>query len=177
MPNRLALVGAVFAAIAALLGPQRASADGNLVLYCAVHEEWCRNMVAAFERQTGIKVAMTRKSSGEFYAQVQAEASNPRSDIWWGGTGDPHMQAAEESLTIQYESPNLAKCMIGQKHNGGNRNTARSASMPARWATAAIPSYCKKTASPNPNPADPRRPSVCYRSDAADFRLQYRDHP
>ena len=29
MPNRLALVGAVFAAIAALLGPQRASADGN----------------------------------------------------------------------------------------------------------------------------------------------------
>jgi iron(III) transport system substrate-binding protein len=48
-------------------------------------------MVAAFERQTGIKVAMTRKSSGEFYAQVQAEASNPRGDIWWGGTGDPHM--------------------------------------------------------------------------------------
>jgi hypothetical protein len=66
MPNRLALVGAVFAAIAALLGPQRASADGNLVLYCAVQEEWCRNMVAAFERQTGIKVAMMRKSSGEF---------------------------------------------------------------------------------------------------------------
>ena len=48
------------------------------MLYCAVQEEWCRNMVAAFERQTGIKVAMTRKSSGEFYAQVQAEASNPR---------------------------------------------------------------------------------------------------
>jgi iron(III) transport system substrate-binding protein len=71
-----------------------------------VQEEWCRNMVAAFERQTGIKVAMTRKSSGEFYAQVQAEASNPRGDIWWGGTGDPHMQAAEEGLTIQYESPN-----------------------------------------------------------------------
>ena len=87
MPNRLALVGAVFAAIVALLGPQRASADGNLVLYCAVQKEWCRNMVAAFERQTGIKVAMTRKSSGEFYAQVQAEASNPRGDIWWGGTG------------------------------------------------------------------------------------------
>src|SRR5271166_3337843 len=84
MPNRLELVGAVFAAIAALLGPQSASADGNLVLYCAVQEEWCRNMVAAFERQTGIKVAMTRKSSGEFYAQVQAEASNPRGTQWAG---------------------------------------------------------------------------------------------
>ena len=72
MPSRLALAGAVFAAIAALSGPLRASAEGNLVVYCAVQEEWCRNMVAAFERQTGIKVAMTRKSSGEFYAQVQA---------------------------------------------------------------------------------------------------------
>jgi hypothetical protein len=40
MPNRPAFVGAVFAAIAALLWPQRASADGNLVLYCAVQEEW-----------------------------------------------------------------------------------------------------------------------------------------
>src|SRR6266404_1161577 len=51
---------------------------------------------------------MTRKSSGEFYAQVQAEAANPRGDIWWGGTGDPHMQAAEEGLTVEYQSPNLA---------------------------------------------------------------------
>ena len=90
MPNRLALAGAVFIAIAVLLGPQRASAECNLVLYFAVQEVWCRNMVAAFERQTGIKVAITRKSSGEFYAQLQAEASNPRGDIWWGGTGDPH---------------------------------------------------------------------------------------
>jgi hypothetical protein len=42
MPNRLALAGAVYVAIAALLGSQRASAEGNLVLYCAVQEEWCR---------------------------------------------------------------------------------------------------------------------------------------
>jgi iron(III) transport system substrate-binding protein len=79
--NRLGLAQAVYIVTAALLGPQCASAGGNLVLYCAVQEEWCHNMVAAFERQTGIKVAMTRKSSGEFYAQLQAEASNPRGDI------------------------------------------------------------------------------------------------
>ena len=64
-----------------------------------VQEEWCRPMVAAFEKATGIKVLMTRKSSGEFYAQLKAEAANPRGDIWWGGTGDPHLQAAEEGLT------------------------------------------------------------------------------
>ena len=48
----------------ALLAPMLAAAQGNLVVYCAVQEEWCRPMVAAFERKTGVKVAMTRKSSG-----------------------------------------------------------------------------------------------------------------
>ena len=52
---------------------------------------------------------MTRKSSGEFYAQLKAEAANPRGDIWWGGTGDPHLQAAEEGLTEAYKSPKMAE--------------------------------------------------------------------
>jgi iron(III) transport system substrate-binding protein len=84
-----------------------AQAQGTLTLYCTVQEEWCRPMVSAFERETGIKVAMTRKSSGETYAQIKAEASNPKGDIWWGGTGDPHLQAAEEGLTLEYKSPML----------------------------------------------------------------------
>jgi iron(III) transport system substrate-binding protein len=91
------------------LVPTLALAQGNLVLYCAPQEEWCRAMVTAFERKTGVKVAMTRKSSGEIYAQVKAEASNPRGDIWWGGTGDPHLQAAEEDLTVKYVSPNASQ--------------------------------------------------------------------
>ena len=88
-----------------LAAPGFAMAQGNLVLYCAPQEEWCRAMVTAFERKTGVKVAMTRKSSGEIYAQIKAEASNPRGDIWWGGTGDPHLQAAEEGLLVEYRSP------------------------------------------------------------------------
>lgn len=100
------LLGAALATLIVLDAvPTRA--QGTLALYCTVQEEWCRPMVAAFERETGIKVAMTRKSSGEFYAQLKAEASNPRGDVWWGGTGDPHLQAAEEGLTLEYKSPNL----------------------------------------------------------------------
>ena len=76
---------AVFATLAA--GP--AAADGNLTVYCSVQEEWCQLMVNEFQKATGINVAMTRKSSGETYAQVKAEAANPQGDIWWGGTGDP----------------------------------------------------------------------------------------
>ncbi|MBK9116521.1 MAG: ABC transporter substrate-binding protein [Betaproteobacteria bacterium] len=93
----------------ALAAPLSAAAQGELVLYCTVQEEWCRPMVAAFEKATGIKVLMTRKSSGEFYAQIKAEAANPRGDIWWGGTGDPHLQAAEEGLTEAYKSPKMGE--------------------------------------------------------------------
>jgi iron(III) transport system substrate-binding protein len=107
MERNIAMLFGAAAALMALAGPARA--QGTLTVYCNVQEEWCRPMVAAFERETGIKVSMTRKSSGETYAQIKAEASNPRGDIWWGGTGDPHLQAAEEDLTVEYKSPMLAQ--------------------------------------------------------------------
>jgi iron(III) transport system substrate-binding protein len=105
----------------ALASPLPAIAQGELVVYCTVQEEWCRPMVAAFERDTGIKVAMTRKSSGETYAQIKAEASNPKGDIWWGGTGDPRLQAAEEGLTLEYKSPKL-----GELHDWAVRQAEQS---------------------------------------------------
>ena len=80
-------------------------AKEKLTYYCSAQEDWCQLMTKAFEAETGIDVAMTRKSSGETYAQVRAESKNPKGDIWWGGTGDPHLQAAEEGLTTEYISP------------------------------------------------------------------------
>ena len=89
-------------AIAASVGAAQAE---KLTLYCSAQEDWCQLMARSFEEATGIDVDMTRKSSGETFAQIRAEASNPRGDVWWGGTGDPHLQAAEEGLTAQYVSP------------------------------------------------------------------------
>jgi iron(III) transport system substrate-binding protein len=103
------LLTKILSLLALLASAAPAAAQGELVLYCTVQEEWCRPMVAAFEKATGIKVLMTRKSSGEFYAQLKAEAANPKGDVWWGGTGDPHLQAAEEGLTLEYKSPKLAE--------------------------------------------------------------------
>lgn len=98
-PLALAAAGALCAA--------PAHAADELVVYCGVQEDWCRPMMAEFEKATGIKVSMTRKSAGEIYAQLKAEAANPKGDIWWGGTGDPHLQAAEEGLTEVYKSARL----------------------------------------------------------------------
>jgi iron(III) transport system substrate-binding protein len=100
------------AALALIAGmiPWSASAQANqLNYYCSAQVEWCEAMSSAFSRQTGIRVNMIRRSSGETYAQIQAESSNPRGDVWWGGTGDPHLQAAEEDLTREYRSPRLAE--------------------------------------------------------------------
>src|SRR5690348_11244126 len=81
------------------------AAAESLTLYCAADEAWCQQIKTGFEEKTGVTVDITRKSSGETYAQIRAEASNPKGDVWWGGTGDPHLQAAEEDLTVAYESP------------------------------------------------------------------------
>ena len=57
-----------------------------------------------FAKTTGIKVNMSLKGSGEALAQLIAEKANPKTDVWFGGTGDPHLQAAESDLTLEYKS-------------------------------------------------------------------------
>ncbi|MFN4057412.1 MAG: ABC transporter substrate-binding protein [Roseinatronobacter sp.] len=97
------------ATLAGLLTTPVVASANELVLYCSVQEEWCRLMAETFQRETGINVLMTRRSSGETFAQIKAEEGQPRSDVWWGGTGDPHLQAAQEGLTEEYRSPMLAE--------------------------------------------------------------------
>lgn len=84
-----------------------AQAEGNLNLICSADVVICEQMKNMFEKETNIQVNMVRLSSGETYAKVRAEARNPKTDIWWAGTGDPHMQAASEGLTLEYKSPML----------------------------------------------------------------------
>jgi iron(III) transport system substrate-binding protein len=81
-----------------------AIAKDKMTLYCSPQIEWCQLVIKEFQKATGIEVAMTRKSSGETFAQIKAERKNPKGDVWWGGTGDPHLQAAEENLTVAYKS-------------------------------------------------------------------------
>lgn len=86
---------------------QTADAAGRLNVICSADNEWCELMKNAFELEHDVSVSMVRKSSGETYAQVRAEGANPKLDIWWGGTGDPHLQAAAEGLTEEYKSEKL----------------------------------------------------------------------
>lgn len=164
------LMGACTAALLGIsAGP--AQAAGKLTLYCVVDEVWCQLMTTEFEKETGIKVSMTRKSSGETYAQVKSEADNPKGDVWWGGTGDPHLQAAEEGLTEVYESPMNAELhdwALEQHKVSGGRTVGiyagalgygynsellakKGLEAPTCWADLTKPEYKGEVQMANPN--------------------------
>ena len=164
--RRLSLLAAL-----TLAATGTAQAQGRLTLYCSSDEAWCQQAKTEFEKATGIRVDMTRKSSGETYAQIKAEASNPKGDVWWGGTGDPHLQAAEENLTQAYVSPNrrrVAEFAINQAKASKDRTIGiysgalgwgyneemlkkEGLPVPQCWADLIKPIYKGKIQIANPN--------------------------
>lgn len=148
-----------------------ANAAGRLNVICSADNEWCEMMETAFELEHDIDVSMVRKSSGEAYAQVRAEAANPKLDVWWAGTGDPHLQAAAEGLTEEYESPqlgNLNDWAVRQAKNSGNRTvgvyagalgigynndllTKKGLPAPKCWEDLKDPAYKGEIQMANPN--------------------------
>ncbi len=96
-------------ALSAVTAATPALAQGQVNIICSVQAEWCNLMATVYSRTTGTKVNMTAKGSGEALAQINAEKANPKTDIWFGGTGDPHLQAAEQGLTLEYKSAQLTQ--------------------------------------------------------------------
>ena len=88
--------------VAALMASGAAAWADELSVVCSAEQDWCDLMVSAFEAENpDTDVLMVRKSTGETLAQIRAEAGNPKIDVWWGGTGDPHLIAA----CLLYTSP------------------------------------------------------------------------
>ncbi|WP_106754371.1 ABC transporter substrate-binding protein [Pannonibacter carbonis] len=114
----------IAAAAGSLMAASAAEAAGELNLICSADVVICEQMLGDFEKAHDVKVNMVRLSSGETYAKVRAEARNPKTDIWWGGTGDPHLQAASENLTLEYKSPMLDQLnswAVKQAESAGHR--------------------------------------------------------
>ncbi len=105
--NRRLLAPALTLTLLALHAPVRAQDAGQLNVICSVQAEWCNMIQTVFARTTGVRVNMSLKGSGEALAQLIAERANPKTDVWFGGTGDPHLQAAEQGLALEYKSAAL----------------------------------------------------------------------
>ena len=95
--------------MAGAIAPVHAQDSGQLNVICSVQAEWCNMIQTVFAKSTGIRVNMSLKGSGEALAQLIAERANPKTDVWFGGTGDPHLQAAEQDLTLEYKSATLSQ--------------------------------------------------------------------
>ncbi len=88
---------------------QAVQAEGRLTIYCSAQGDWCQKAAETFGKKYDVKVAMTRNGSGSTYAKILAEKENPRGDVWYGGTLDPHSQAGVNGLLESYKSPALDK--------------------------------------------------------------------
>lgn len=100
---------------------------------CSTDQGWCELAAAEFQKATGIRVLQTRKPTGEALAQLRAESAKPRTDIWWGGTGDPFLQAAEMGLLAPYR-PNYLQDL----HSWSVRQYAMSGNMVGGFYTSAV---------------------------------------
>ncbi len=103
MRNRAPLLAALAAAAAFDASAQ------SLNIVCSMNPQWCRNAAAIYERTQGVRVNVINKPTGESFAQIVAERERPKLDVWFGGTADPHLQAAEMGLLQEYRSPQLAQ--------------------------------------------------------------------
>ncbi len=165
--KKLSIIGAALLASTALAG--QASAQ-ELNVICSNEQDWCDLMAGNFEDATGIDVSMVRKSTGETLAQVRAEAGNPTFDVWWGGTGDPHLIAAAEDLTqasgvdtseLLGWAVNLAEISEGRAigiHLGvlgvaynSEILAEKGIEAPACWRDLANPAYAGEIQVANPN--------------------------
>ena len=99
MKNLIKIASIVLLFSITLFGLTNKASAAKLTLYCSVEIDVCEMLEQAYEKETGTKVAMTRASSGETFAKIKAEGSNPKGDVWFGGTGDPvsytHLRAHE----------------------------------------------------------------------------------
>ncbi|MEY2953513.1 MAG: putative 2-aminoethylphosphonate-binding periplasmic protein precursor [Pseudomonadota bacterium] len=100
---------------------------------CSTDQTWCDLAAAEFSRSTGAKVQQTHKATGEALAQLRAEAANPKTDIWWGGTGDPFLLAAEVGLLDPYRP-----AYINDLHAWSVRQYAMTQNMVGGFYTSAV---------------------------------------
>ncbi|MEY4099417.1 MAG: hypothetical protein RL300_588, partial [Pseudomonadota bacterium] len=126
-----------WAAVALMAGAgsvfAQSPAQGTVNAICSTDLSWCELAAQEFTRATGIKVLQSHKATGEAGAQLRAEAANPKTDIWWGGTGDPFLQAAEQGLLEPYRP-----AYINDLHSWSVRQYAMTQNMVGGFYTSAI---------------------------------------
>ncbi len=162
------MVALIVGLVLVMLGAASAAPAGKVTVLCSPNPAWCDAVKAEFPKATGITVDFIRLSSGEALARLRAEQQNPAFDVWFGGTGDPHIVANENGLTEFYQPkvwadlrPELRQAVAGKYVPlyagilGWALNERllkeKGLPVPRTWRDLADPRYRGLVAYPNPN--------------------------
>ena len=81
----------------------------EVTVLCNFEVDWCEALKAAYEKTTGQKAVFIRRTDGESLAQIRAEKSNPRADIYHAAESASAKQLASEGLLEAYKSPRVSE--------------------------------------------------------------------
>ena len=98
-----------FLALALVAALPAAEAAGRLTIYCSMQNEVCEKAAKRFAAEYGVETQFIRQSTGTILGKIKSEKDNPQADVWYGGTVEPHLQAADEDLLdLSVTSPKQA---------------------------------------------------------------------
>jgi iron(III) transport system substrate-binding protein len=95
-----------------------ASAQDEVAMFCGVSVPWCEALARGFRADTGIVVNITFKDAADALANVAAEKDDPKHDVWYSGSGDSQLRAAETGLIDEYRSALLPMLHDWALHQG-----------------------------------------------------------
>lgn len=91
--------------------PQAVQAEGKLTVYCSVQNNVCEDMMKKFSEKYQVDTQFIHGGTGTIFGRMKAEKDNPQADVWYGGTIEPHFQAAQLGLLAPYRSPKQAETL------------------------------------------------------------------
>lgn len=105
------VVGSLGLALATFSAAQSVQAEGRLTVYCTVQNALCEDVTKRFSEKYDVQTSFIQASTGTILGKLKAEKSNPQADVWYGGTIEPHFQAAELGLLEAYRPKNQANIL------------------------------------------------------------------
>lgn len=109
---RLKKVVSLLGACSAFIGfANNAQAEGKLTIYCSAQNATCERITQTFAKKFNVDAKFVRNSTGATLSKIKAEKNNPQADVWYGGTIEPHFQAADLGLFEKYRSPMQAETL------------------------------------------------------------------
>jgi iron(III) transport system substrate-binding protein len=112
-PARAALLacGALLAggALAACGSASAGSGDPTLTLYSGQHVQTAQNLIAAFEKQTGIKVALRSNDEDALADQIATEGANSSADLFYTENSPPLEHLQDKGLLAKVKASTLSR--------------------------------------------------------------------